>query len=346
MILAAPPAGGLLGHAFTIAADFVDRRLLASGGAAVFGICLLAFAAGQSFFVLLAAGFIWGAASDAFVHGYEVALVDLYRDELAPVLGRVNAFGAIGDLLGPLTLAAATAVGIGWRSVFVGSSVVMLIYAASIAVQPFPKTRPPIEVRATVAAILTVVRDRRIILLGLIDGLFGLLDEPFLGFAISYLERVRGLSASLSTSIVGIAVAAGFAGFLAVPFFDTRLTRRALLLGFAALLATSIGLLLTATVIPLQALAALGFGFAGAAFYAILQATYLVLRPGQAGTTQAVVSTIGLFEIGFPTLVGMVSDAFGLRAGLGLYAAVPLLILLLLAVGLTPDQEDEYTSDA
>jgi hypothetical protein len=91
-----------------------------------------------------------------------------------------------------------------------------------------------------------------------------------------------------------------------------------------------------APVAPLQVVAACTFGFAGAVFYAVLQATYLGLRPGQAGTSQAVVSTIGLFGIGFPALVGAVSDAFGLAAGLGLYVAVPLAILLLLALGAAP----------
>ena len=57
---------------------------------------------------------------------------------------------------------------------------------------------------------------------------------------------------------------------------------------------------------------------------------------GKAGTSQAVVSTFGLLGVGFPALVGAVSDAFGLTAGLGLYAAVPLAILLVLALGRVP----------
>ena len=118
VILASLGSGGLIGHGFSVAADYVDRRKLASAGAMVYGLCLIAFALGHSFFVLVAAGLIWGAASDAFVAGCEVTLVQLYPDRIASVLARANAYGAIGDLLGPLTLAGAAAIGLGWRGVF------------------------------------------------------------------------------------------------------------------------------------------------------------------------------------------------------------------------------------
>ncbi|MGH2355142.1 MAG: MFS transporter [Chloroflexota bacterium] len=339
LVLAALPAGGLVGNGFAVAADFVDRRWLAGAGAAVYGLCLAAFALSDSLPVLLAAAFIWGAASDAFVHGCEVALVDLARTsggDLAPALGRVNAYGAVGDLLGPLTLAGAAALGVSWRGVFLAGAALMLLYAAWIAGQAFPTAQPLPEAKTPVAAVLGVVRDRRLVLLALVDGLFGLLDEPFLGFTIAYLERVRNLSPTAATAIIAVAVAAGIVGFLSVPVFTRRLKPGSLLVGFGVLVALAIPALVVAPVVPLQVLAAFTFGFAGAAFYAVLQATYLGLRPGQAGTSQAIVSTIGLFGIGFPALVGAVSDTFGLTAGLGLYAAVPLGILLLLAPGTVP----------
>jgi predicted MFS family arabinose efflux permease len=333
LILAALPAGGFVGNGFAVAADFVDRRLLAGLGALVFALCMAVFALAGSLPVLLVAAFVWGAASDAFTHGCEVALVDLYRDDLAPVLGRVNAYGAVGDLLGPLTLAAAAALGIGWRSVFLFGAVLMLLYTAWIAGQTFPKPQPPQDAPTPIAAVLDVVRDRRIILLAVADGLFGLLDEPFLGFAIAFLERERALTAAAATTIASTAVAAGILGFLVVPVFTRRLAAGPLLMVLATLLALAIPALIVAPVVPLQIAAAFVFGFGGATFYAVLQATYLGLRPGQAGTSQAVISTFGLLGIGFPALAGVVSDSFGLTAGLGLYAAIPLGILLVLALG-------------
>lgn len=330
IVLASLPAGGILGLGFNVAADYVDRRLLASLGALCYGLCMITFALADSFSIMVAAGFVWGMASDAFVHACEVALVELARDDLAPALARVNAYGAVGDLLGPLTLAGASAAGIGWRVVFAAGGGLMVLYAAWLALQRFPRPQPAPHARTLVASVLSVLRDRRIVVLALIAGLFGLLDEPFLGFTIAYLERVRGLPAPVATAIAAVIVAGGLAGFLSVSFFTRRFTARALLLALGVVLGLAVAAIITLPVAALQTLAGFTFGFSGAVFYSVLQASYLSLRPGQAGATGAVVSTIGLFGIGFPSLIGAMADAFGLTAGLALYAMVPVLMLGLL----------------
>jgi fucose permease len=282
---------------------------------------------------LIAAAFVWGAASDAFISGCEVTLVQLARGELATALGRVNAFGAIGDLLGPLTLAAAGALSVDWRAVFAFGGALMLLYAIWIYVQTFPPPRRQPDAKAPLAAIVALARDRRIILLAIVEGLFGVLDEPFLGFTIAYLERVRHLSASLATTIVGLSLVCGLVGFLVAPRFVGDYPARTLLLVGAAVLGVAVALIVVAPITLLVLAAAMIFGFFGAAFYTVVQATYYGLHPDQAGTTDAVVSTISLFGIGFPTLVGTISDGFGLTAGLGAYAAVPV-VMLALIVGL------------
>jgi len=99
---------------------------------------------------------------------------------------------------------------------------------------------------------------------------------------------------------------------------------------------------LMAPVLPLRGLAAAVLGFAFASFFSVLEATYLGLRPGLAGTSQAVISTVGLLGIGFPALVGWVSDQLGLGAGLGLYMLLPVAMLLLLAA-YAKLQEDHAT---
>jgi predicted MFS family arabinose efflux permease len=333
LVLAALPAGGILGHGFTLAADYVDRRVLAALGALCYGLCLVVFALADSFVMLLAAGFAWGAASDAFIEGCEVALVDLARDDLAPALARANAYGAAGDLLGPLTLAAADALGISWRAVFALGGMLMVLYAGWLASLRFPPPQPPSDAATPLAGVRSVLRDRRILLLAIVAGLFGLLDEPFLGFIIVYLERVRDLPAVAATAIAAIAVAGGIAGYVSVSTVTRRLAQRPLLLAGAAVVVVTSAAMVAAPITAAVALAAGIFGFVGAVYYSVLQAAYLSLRPGQAGATEAFVSTIGLAGIGFPSLVGWVSDAFGLTAGLTLYAAVPAVMLALLLAG-------------
>jgi len=330
LILTALSIGGLAGNAFKVTADFVDRRRLAAFGALAYAACLLVFVLAHSLPVLLVAALCWGAASDALASGCEVALVDLYPDNLASALGRVNAYGAVGDLLAPLTLAGAAAVGFSWRGVFLLGGLLMLVYAAWLGSQRFPPPRRPEGEETPLSALLGIARDRRIVLLAVVNGLFGLLDEPFLGFTMAYAERVRGLDPSVAATVVAAIVAGGIVGFATGPTLMRRLPSRVPLVVFAALVAVAVSALLLVPVVSLQLAFGATFGYSGAAFFAQLQATYLSVRTGRAGTTQAVVSTIGLFGAGFPTLVGAVADARGLAAGLALYAAIPVLMLALL----------------
>jgi len=95
-ILVALPAGGLLGEFFVIAADYVSRRWIATLGAIGYSASLLAFGFSHSLPVMVAAAFVWGASSDAFVHGCEVSLTDLAGDDLPRALSRMNAWAAVG----------------------------------------------------------------------------------------------------------------------------------------------------------------------------------------------------------------------------------------------------------
>ena len=292
--------------------------------------CMIAFGLSGSFWVLVVAGFLWGASTDAFVHGCEVALVDLYEDNLAPALARTNALASVGDLLGPATLIAAAALGIEWRAVFVGAGVMMLGYGAWLATQSFPPPHPPEHLRSPLAGIIAVLRDRRVIAIALLDGLFGLLDEPFLGFTLAYLDDVRDLPATAANAIAFAIIAGGLAGFLSVGTLTARFASRPLLIGATLAAGAGIAAIIALPFAPAQGIAGFGFGYAGAIFWSVLQATFLTLRPGQAGTTGAVVSTIGLAGVGFPVLVGAASDAWGLTAGLALYGAIPAAMLALL----------------
>jgi FSR family fosmidomycin resistance protein-like MFS transporter len=345
VVLTALPAGGILGHGFAVAADYVDRRLLAAGGAFSQALCLTGFALADSFLLLVAVSFLWGMSTDAFVHGCEVALVDLYHDQLAPALARVNAFGAVGDLLGPLTLAAAAALGVGWRPVFIAAAILMALYGLWLAFQRFPPPQPPeSEAHTPVRGVLAVLRDPRIVLLALVSALFGVLDEPFWGFTIVYLEQVRDTPAGVATLLVAVGVGGGLIGYLAVGNVGRRLAPRAILLTFAAVVGVAVAALIAVPYVVIQAVSAFIFGFAGAVFYSVLQATILGMRPGQAGTTSAVVSTIGLLGIAFPPLVGAVSDAAELTTGLALYVLVPVVMIALLVAG-APSGRNVATSE-
>jgi predicted MFS family arabinose efflux permease len=323
-------AGGLVGTPLAVAADHVSRRVLASAGALVYGLCLLAFATFDSFGTLAAAAFLMGAASDALVHGCEVALVDLAGDSLEPALARVNLLGLVGDVLGPLLLSAVAAAGLGWRSAFMIGTALMLAYAGWLASQPLPPPRPRDERPRPFEGVREVMRDRRVLRLAFVATVFSLFDEPFLGFSIAYLERVRGQSHSLATAIAAVVVVGGLAGSALLARRGGRSLHGTLLLGSIAILISIVGII-AAPAVPMQIAAGLVFGGAGAIVWVALQGALLGARPGLAGTTTAVWSTIELLGIGFPLVVGAVADAHGLTSALWLYAAAACVFIPLAA---------------
>jgi predicted MFS family arabinose efflux permease len=331
LVVASLSAGGLLGDGLSVAADFVDRRWLAFSGALAYAAGLLTFGLGHSLPVLLAAGFVWGVGCDGFLQGCEVALVDMCGDELPAALGRVNAYGALGDLLGPLSLAAVLALGLYWRVLFLAGGGLMLLYAAVLASQRFPERRvePP---EAPLTAVLSVLRDPRVLLLAGIDAVFGLLDEPLLGFLNAFLQRVRGWETPAATTLIAAVVASQLAGFISVGLAARLLSPRRLMAVTAALLTLGLVGLLASPWPWLQLAGGLLFGPCWAIFYSVLQATYLGLRPGQAGTTGAVVSLIGVAGLGFPAIVGAAADAYGLEFGILLYLLPAVLLLPLLVL--------------
>ena len=331
-ILVALPAGGLLGEFFVIAADYFSRRWIATLGAVGYGAALIAFGLSHSLPVMIAAAFIWGASSDAFVHGCEVSLTDLAGDQLPKALSRMNAWAAVGDFLGPLTLGLFAALGLGWRGAFIGCGAAMFAYATWLASQRFPPPRPRGQLPNPFAGVMAIMLDRRVLLLALIMGLFSLLDEPLAAFLIAFMERDHHQTAATANAVVLAWVAGQFSGYNCYDRLVGQRPAGSTLRTSAIVMALSLPIAIFAPALAVQLPAALVFGVSGAIFYATLQAEVLALRPGQAGSVSAVVSLIGMAGMGFPLATGALSDALGLAAGVGLYAVVPAAVLALVLI--------------
>lgn len=321
------PAGGVLGVVLMAAADFVSRRLLGAGGAFVYALCMLAFAGGRSFIELAVASLLWGAACDAFIHAVQLALSELAGDELDATVARTNLLGSVGDLLGPLTLAVAAGVGLGWRPVFAFGGVLMLAYAAWLAAQPLPPPRP--EGSTPWSVVRAVAGDVRVLRLAAIWAMVAVLDEPFLGFLIANLQETHHVSTAIATGLVASVVVGGIAMYTVLAAGRRPLDMR------ARLAAGAIGVLVTTVVMvaapwpAVIALGGMGFGAGIGLVWATLLTTTLRLRPGQVGTTQAVISGLSTVRVAIPPLIGLAADRLGLGTAMWLFALAPVLILLL-----------------
>ena len=312
--------GGLGGNVLTVAADHVSRRALASVGAAVVALCLLVFGVSPWFAGLLISVVIWGAAGDALASGAEVALVDVSGRHLTAALGRQNFLGAVGDLLSPIVLVVAALAHVGWRALFIGSAALVGGYAAWLGAEPIPAPTPDPET-SVMGGVFAVVRDVRVWMLAAAEAVLTIVDEPYLAFLILFLERAHGVSVPLAA----LAAMADLGGAALGSFFAPRLLGghyRPWLVGAGFGLPLAIAVLVAVPVLPIQYAAAAFGGACGALVWVAVQGLYLGLRPGQAGTTSAVISTIALPALAFPIVVGLVADHLGLAPAMTLYVVL------------------------
>ncbi len=340
VLLVLMTVGGLAGGVCAVAADRVSRRAQSSLGALGYAVSMACWGLGDRFWILAAGSFLLGVSSDALLSACEVALVDLAGDDdLVTVLAPGTIAAEVGDLLGPLLLALTAAIGWGYRAPFLVGAVVLLVYAVVLALQPLPPpaaTEEPTTVRGDVWACL---RDRQVWQLGLISLLSDTLDEPLLGFAIAYLEVNRGQSHGVAVLVGGSVVVGGIVGAAAMAARvgrgggeggGGRNARPSA--GAALALAGSVIGIMVAPLIPLQVLFGLTTGMASAIFWTRLQARILGLRPGQPGTTAAVVGYLAMPGALVPLVAAAAADHLGLGAALAVYVAVALLLAVVTAL--------------
>jgi MFS family permease len=334
--------GGLAGGVCAVAADRVSRRALATFGTLGYAASLACWGLGDRFWVLAAGSVLLGVSSDALLSSCEVALVDLAGDDdLVVVLAPGTVAAEVGDLLGPLLLAVAALAGWSWRAPFLIGAIVLVAYAAVLLRQPLP---PPFghghgstdgagdgERTTARADVMACLRDRRVWQLGVVSLLSDALDEPLLGFAIAYLEVDRGQSHGVAVLVGASVVVGGIAGASAMAL-RVRTTGGAavgvarLPAGAAVVLALSVLGIMVAPLLPVQALFGLTTGMASAVFWTRLQARVLGLRPGQPGTTAAVVGYLAMPGALLPLVAAAAADHLGLGAALAVYLIVAALL--------------------
>lgn len=325
-LLALYPGVGLLATPLGVVVDYVSRRLIAAVGGIGYGVGLCLFAVAGDFATPLAAVVIMGLLGDALVRAAEVALVDVAGGRTEAALARSNLLAAVGDLVGPLLLAASLATGFGWRGAFWAGGALMIAYGLVLATQPLPRPARADdgEERRPWRSFVEVARDRRVVVAGLLVALVVAFDDTFVGFAVAFLTTDRGLTPAVAT----LAAGAGMAGGIAAAAWASRTNRRRLgLRPCAVLLLAGVVLLLA---VPNVVAAAAGTAAVGAAVNLariILRAGYLTLRPGQAGTTSAVAEAVANVGVLTPPAIGLIADRHGLTAAMALYVLIAVVFL-------------------
>ncbi len=163
------------------------------------------------------------------------------------------------------------------------------------------------------------------------NALENVLDFSFLGFLTLFLVEQRDYSTTDAAAMVALALGGATLGYVVLAAIGRGLTALTAFATTSAARLVGIALLVVVTQPVVIACTVFGFGIAGAVYWVSLQASMLRARPGQTGTTYAVIATLSLPALAVPPVIGAATDRFGVAAGLSLYALVPAAILLMSA---------------
>jgi hypothetical protein len=158
-----------------------------------------------------------------------------------------------------------------------------------------------------------------VLVAGLLVAVVGAFDDTFVGFAVAFLTTDRGLSPAVAALTAG----AGMVGGVVATAWAGRTRRRRVgLRPCAVLLLTGVATLLLVPHVVAAALATAAVGAATNLAWVLLEARYLTMRPGQAGTTAAVVEAVGQLGVLTPVAIGLLADHHGMTAAMLLYVVI------------------------
>ncbi len=317
-----------------ILGDVWKRRLLILGGGICFVLALLMTSLSVSFLLLLCAFCLFYPASGAFVSLSQATLMDVDPSRHDHNMARWTFAGSLGVVLGPPLLVGLSALGWGWRGVFLALTLLaglVLVFAW----RKIPRDAADLPKLPSFRGLWDGLKDalsalrnqdvlRWLVLLEFSD----LMLDVLLGFLALYFHDVAGLTESWAAGAVFIWLVVGLLGdFLLIPLLEEvdglAYLRWSVLLELVLFPAF---LLVPWTWLKLVLVGLLGFFNSG--WYAILKARLYSTLPGQSGTVMALDNVTGIVGGLLPFGLGLAADAFGLRVAIWLLLAGPLALLI------------------
>lgn len=335
LLLAVPAiVSGIVEPVFGILGDTRHRRAVIAGGGIAFAAGLVVAAAAQTVWPLLLGFVVLYPASGAFVSLSQATLMDASPGEHEHAMARWTFAGSVGVVLGPIVLAAAPVVGLGWRGLFVTWAAVALVallwlrMGRTRGVAPntagTPNDAGPSTFRESLRGALEVARRgstwRWLILLGLSD----LTMDVLLGFVALYLVDSTSVSDGRAGLAVSVMAMTGLAGDgLIIP-----LLRRVPGLTWVRTTAVfAIPVFLLFLVVPgfwPKVAALVLVGLLNSGWYAVLQGQLYASLPGQSGAVVSISAVFGLVTALVPLGLGLVAGEWGIGVAMALLVVGPI----------------------
>jgi MFS transporter, FSR family, fosmidomycin resistance protein len=335
VLLSVPGAvGNLVEPPLAILSDVWKRRVLILAGGIFFAAATMLTALSWSFTVLLVAFIVFNPSSGMFVGLSQAVLMDAQAERQEQNMARWELSGAVGNVVGPLALAALLLFGLGWRTLFASFFLLTLVLIAAAWRFPLSKPSTLVGQAAKRQGLLDGVRDawralgrrevwRWLILLEFAD----LTVDGLHGFLALYLVDIGGMSAAQASLGVFLWKCAALPGYLLL----IRLLERVRGIVYLRLSALVVALLFAAFLVApgatLKLLILCLIGFSNAGWYSILKAQLYKTMPGQSGTVLAVANTIGLIGALTPLWLGLIAGRYGLALTMWLMLLGPLALI-------------------
>jgi MFS transporter, FSR family, fosmidomycin resistance protein len=337
LVLAIP---GLIGSALDpligVLGDTRRRRALLVGGGAVVAASVALTAGSTGFWILLAALALGNPATGAFVSLAQATLMDLDPARRERNMARWTLAGSLGYVAGPLLLAAAVALGLGWRGLTAGLAVAAAALTLASRRMPMGERSDGHGLLKGVRSALAELRRREVLRwLGALEASDLMLDVLY-GFLALYFVDVVGTDAVTAGLAVGVWTGAGLAGD-ALLLLVLRRVRGTLYLrrSAAAALAVYPAFLVLPGITAKLVLVAL-LGLLNSGWYAIPKASLYAELPDRSGTAVALGSVGGLAGALVPLGLGLLAGAVGLGVTMWTLLAAPVVLLALVPSRLPP----------
>jgi FSR family fosmidomycin resistance protein-like MFS transporter len=323
--LAAEPIIGLLG-------DTRHRRALVVSGLVATALGLLLIGLTHDFGWLLLAFSVLYVASGAYVNLAQATLIDRDSTRAEQTMARWTLLGSIGVAISPLALTAVFSIGYGWRSVYIGLTLLAALYIAPLFKSRFDQhaaaAEESVSLRRLWQNLTAALRNRQLLKWIVLTELADLMLDKLLEVTGLYFHDVAGVSLAAASGGVAVFTLAWLIGnLLIVPLLDRVSGLRLLrLTAVIVLIAYALFLIVPLIAVKYFLIAVIGLGTAG--WFAILRAKCYKVLPGQSGVVVAVTSLAGVSSLFVPLILGGLADAIGLQAAMWLLAIGPIALFV------------------
>lgn len=309
------------------------RRLLAAGGL-VFAAGMAVSAAAPAFTVWAMGVVIAFLASGALVGMAQAALADHSQGDEHAAMSRWAVGGELGSLAGSALAWGVAALGLGWRSGYLVSAVVLVL-----AVRPMVRAdRLPTadaagedddeeEAAAGWRVWRDALRDRRLVATLVVLETANLGMDVLAVFVTLWVADGLGLGPATAAAAATVWSVAALAADALVARFTLAGRRWLLVTGPLVQIAAVVGLLAVRDRTAVLVLVAV-IAIARAGWYPSLLAALYGALPGRSGVAVSLSSAFELIGGVAPFLVGLVADRAGLRAALALLLVGPVSVAL------------------